>query len=270
MSHRLAFRRAFTLIELLVVIAIIAILAAILFPVFSQARESARQSGCLSNLRQIAMSWSMYVQDNDDSYPPALYWGVDNGAPCFYVGVYRAVIPYQKSTAIWRCPSDPTYDVQTGQSKVVGPPDCTAGGFVLRQSSYVFSRSIFRSGLDNSMYTGFGWPLQPVTRSAEIEYPAETALLWDGRYGVGGGACTYAVEMGVYYLVEGRHRVKSEAVFADGHVRAVKLRATGQSCPTSDGKTTGYYLVSETGPYEGHDTLEGIPFRSADGTWSSR
>src|SRR3954447_14448419 len=58
-------RRGFTLIELLVVIAIVAIMAAILFPVFARAREVARQSSCVSNLRQIGMAVRMYLQDND-------------------------------------------------------------------------------------------------------------------------------------------------------------------------------------------------------------
>ncbi len=62
-------RRGFTLIELLVVIAIIALLAAILFPVFAQAREKARQTACVSNLKQIGLAFLQYTSDNDGNLP---------------------------------------------------------------------------------------------------------------------------------------------------------------------------------------------------------
>jgi len=55
-------RRGFTLIELLVVIAIIAILAAILFPVFAQAREKARQTACMSGIKQLGLAFLQYSQ----------------------------------------------------------------------------------------------------------------------------------------------------------------------------------------------------------------
>src|SRR5579871_3597631 len=61
----------FTLIELLVVIAIIAILAAILFPVFARAREAARKTSCLSNMRQFGTGIQMYTQDYDETMPGA-------------------------------------------------------------------------------------------------------------------------------------------------------------------------------------------------------
>ncbi len=107
---------AFTLIELLVVIAIIAILAAILFPVFAQAREKARQTACLSNLKQIGLSVMQYAQDNDDVLPTTGWQGpctnpndITKTNDTFFSGVFSfpiAIQPYAKSYAILACPSD--------------------------------------------------------------------------------------------------------------------------------------------------------------------
>src|SRR5579871_3504640 len=84
---------AFTLIELLVVIAIIAILAAILFPVFAQAREKARQTSCLSNMKQEGLASLMYAQDYDETLPYAAL----NLPPQPLVMWYDLVEPYVKS-----------------------------------------------------------------------------------------------------------------------------------------------------------------------------
>lgn len=67
-------KKAFTLIELLVVIAIIAILAAILFPVFAQAKEAAKKTQCLSNMKQLGIGMNLYLNDVDDMLPRQAYW----------------------------------------------------------------------------------------------------------------------------------------------------------------------------------------------------
>jgi len=92
-------KRGFTLIELLVVIAIIAILAAILFPVFAKAREKARQTTCLSNVKQITLGILQYAQDYDERFP-MLY---DLGVP--RQGLILTTQPYTKSFQIHDCPS---------------------------------------------------------------------------------------------------------------------------------------------------------------------
>jgi len=93
--------KAFTLIELLVVIAIIAILAAILFPVFARARENARKTSCLSNMKQLGLSFQQYVQDYDGNFPTTPNQGATYGP-----GWTKVLFPYVKSAQIFRCPSD--------------------------------------------------------------------------------------------------------------------------------------------------------------------
>ena len=109
--------RGFTLIELLVVIAIIAILAAILFPVFAKARAKARQTACLSNMKQLAMATIMYTSDWDECWPQTRYHGsvplinVNIGpAPCNVVENHSAylapslMMPYVRNAGLFACP----------------------------------------------------------------------------------------------------------------------------------------------------------------------
>ena len=109
---------AFTLVELLVVIAVIAMLAAILFPVFASVRAKARETSCISNMRQHGLAFGMYVQDYDGYYP----YGVDpadhdtpqiwNGFPAFKAEipslpwVHTLLQPYVKNAELFHCPSD--------------------------------------------------------------------------------------------------------------------------------------------------------------------
>src|ERR1700675_2417300 len=99
-------RRAFTLIELLVVIAIIAILAAILFPVFAQARESARQTTCLNNNKQIGIAVAMYASDWDGTFPVQRTDGMAIMAKAGKEPTYYdELAPYIKNQQIWVDPS---------------------------------------------------------------------------------------------------------------------------------------------------------------------
>src|SRR5438874_1790661 len=106
----------FTLIELLVVIAIIAIIAAILFPVFAQARDSARKATCQSNLKQIGTGTLMYAQDYDETLPRS---GSGHGGG----DVTGLLLPYTKyhlGQGIWKCPSHGQMTPLTGWSSSYG------------------------------------------------------------------------------------------------------------------------------------------------------
>jgi len=112
----------FTLIELLVVIAIIAILAAILFPVFARTQAKARQTECLSNLKQIGVAFQMYASDYDESLPNVVSgtygWKNTQMTQGRIADLVTRLYPYIKSDQIWRCTSDvwgtgPGYDLDS-------------------------------------------------------------------------------------------------------------------------------------------------------------
>lgn len=183
-------RRAFTLIELLVVIAIIAILAAILFPVFAQAREAARQSQCLSNLRQIGTAMMMYTGDWDETYP------VDssNCTPgsrtqwCSKMNPFWRIEtrldPYVKNSQIFSCSSATTPPVRWNSTQQVcerggwGYPDflCYAQDPVRgKPLSYGFNLQMF---LDCTTPSGGGCGV-PGVSLADVQLPAERIMVAD-------------------------------------------------------------------------------------------
>ena len=189
---RRASLRAFTLIELLVVIAIIAILAAILFPVFAQAREKARQTSCLSNMKQIAYGIYMYAQDYDEVLPTLEHGG--------HEGWLDQITPYTKNEQIKRCPSDSSFFVPG------------------RRTSYAVNNSM--NGISMSV----------VTAPASTVYAAEQAdgrpgdhyhpLSW-------GGANNFAWMNGKPTEVAwNRHHLGSNYAFLDSHARWMRFEAT--------------------------------------------
>ncbi|MHB0999128.1 MAG: type II secretion system protein [Armatimonadota bacterium] len=224
----------FTLIELLVVIAIIAILAAILFPVFAKAREAARATSCLSNMKQIGTAMMMYLNENEEIFPTMYreagaavgdtYGEIYNG----HAGLADATAvsyaqnasiraqfdPYIKSGALWKCPSDSgtTSTYQIGK----------------RFSSYHY-KFYFTLGLqpgnpyptlDGKTYTTSDWP-----KLSQVWVFNELIPYHDMRQEVLSWPTTNAGNMG--WAMSS----KMNFVFGDGHAKAISvdsalLRAT--------------------------------------------
>ncbi len=140
-------RSAFTLIELLVVIAIIAILAAILFPVFAQAREQARKTTCLSNLREMGTAMQMYVQDYDGAYP-------NLGDPYLWVG-RRFRWPIMPYLGVGQRQQAASFDSAAGQPSILLCPSDTISGNGFNATSYGYSASFYHTPDQiNAMHLG--------------------------------------------------------------------------------------------------------------------
>jgi prepilin-type N-terminal cleavage/methylation domain-containing protein/prepilin-type processing-associated H-X9-DG protein len=202
MRSILSGRTGFTLIELLVVIAIIAILAAILFPVFSQAREKARQASCLSNVKQWAIASLSYAQDYDEALPFAI-GGAPDGST--YWTTVELLNPYVKNTQIRFCPSDPTGAVDFSMFPGLG------------RYSYVWNKAIFAYRLPPP-----GPPPGAIMSLADLPLPAETTCFFDGSPR---GMAQYATH---------RHANGANVSFMDGHAKWYQRNAPPPQCTFED------------------------------------
>lgn len=208
-------RPGFTLIELLVVIAIIAILAAILFPVFARAREKARASSCLSNLKQIGLAWLSYAQDYDETVAwrdvVADTYGF-SGSQLYQFSWPAMLDPYIKNGQIWACPS--------ASPKAVNQ---WPNGY----SNYGFNDWFF--GYYEAAWGGWGgvrsydFRVKGKCGLAAIQRPAETVVCADMNPAYHGTTwwafyhCNPRPAAG--NPMEARHNDGVNALFADGHAK---------------------------------------------------
>ncbi len=228
-TNKQALRRGFTLIELLVVIAIIAILAAILYPVFAQAREAARKTVCISNMRQIGTAVMMYVQDYDEYYPilksvpndpdgTSLVPVVVQGAAAGdweerLVSITNVLQPYTKNNGIFICPSAvagcpgrtftiPTSPGSRAQWKLTywvwGYNFPGVAGFSYTPGTAAYSNFCIMDGRSMASLGSSGGSIWP---------PAEQVIMIDQRIELSSTKARFA------------HRGGAAHVFADGHVK---------------------------------------------------
>lgn len=238
MSHNInKNHHAFTLIELLVVIAIISILAAILFPVFARARESARRTSCMSNLKQIGLGVMQYVQDYDERYPLYRSNSAANATPSHPYGFADAIQPYLKSTQIFQCPSEPNAaPLGENGSAFAGQADPTINPTSTEPAGYTdYSYNMMLSS-DNGGTFNKGRSMAELTQVSLtvmiVEDATSSASTWE--WGCGRRTACSVFPAGLArtsVATANRHLGGSNLGFADGHVKWLK----------SAGETSAYF-----------------------------
>lgn len=215
--------QAFTLIELLVVIAIISILAGLLFPVFAQAKRSAKKTVCLSNLKQIGAATALYMGDYDQVFPHALD-ASDRFTPQIWSEypefqeripkmpmLHEALQPYLKNREVFHCPGDNGTRVLDSHVRV---PFSTAPSlYQIHGSSYFFRTEIaFRYFSDSS-----------------FKLPAEVNVLFDGAGHWHGDGRALEMEDDDYTAYRLLNGYRYNVLYGDFHAKSVPWQSLQKS-----------------------------------------
>lgn len=247
--------RAFTLIELLVVIAIIAILAAILFPVFAQAKASAKKIQCLSDTKQTGLAFLMYAESYDDVLLNQIWPG---GAPATETGYWAdcetdgdpntfgclpdhwavLLLPYVKSKGIFDCPTNNDYN------------------YIASFRVWAYGDASKKPLIDTADYQLNHMLFGASTPMTSIEKPAEIGMYGDGQYIFSWNTCTHgpsSSQLRYYfahaipdwdYYGKSYHNNGRNFGYADGHSKWAREIIVPEGAPErNNGVSDGYYPV---------------------------
>lgn len=217
MREKIDKRKGFTLIELLVVVAIIGILSAMLMPALAKAREKARQANCMSNLKQLTTAFLMYVQDNDDFFPPTYYL------------TYTSEVGWDFATDTWWSTYKPGI---IGSYLTKGVFECPTAKKIIKSYDRPFTGYAYNASYIGGGYSVWNGEAKPPTKLSRIRKPSETVLLCDS-------ACWSSFTNEIIsnnYLrapndpsyswvgpnVHFRHNGFANVAFCDGHVESIR------------------------------------------------
>lgn len=224
--------KGFTLLELLVVIGIIAVLAGLLFPALAPAKENARRTKCLSNIKQITAAWLMYVDDNSGRACPSYYWD-DEGWRRAWDFDLKDVREGGVRKTIWRFGLLGAY---TRSGELKSCPSFRGGKWDRPYTGYAYNASYIGGDvtIDGQVYID-QWTDRPhmVAYYHQIRSPSSTAVFADAGFGEPVAAHYYLRAPSDEFLRAGtvhfRHNRSAVVGYADGRVAVVRMLFTRYS-----------------------------------------